>query len=195
MTACRKYKLCNSLKTVGIGFARVLTLAIALGSLTACMSGSLQSPEERGFVSKIFSPYRPDVVQGNFISKEQMETVRVGMSKEQVKQLLGTPLLNDIFHADRWDYVFVYKRGDTQQVEQRKATLFFKGMTLASIDAPDLPSEKELISEIDYLRANRRPQKTAPSQAEGAAAKMAPTVPNPTSGVGIPSGGNRQDSN
>lgn len=195
MTTCRENNLSISFQSVATRFIGGLTVLAAFAGLVGCSSGSMRAPDERSFVSKIFRPYRPDVVQGNFISREQLETVRVGMSKDQVKQLLGTPLLNDIFHADRWDYIFVYKRGDTQQSEQRAVTLTFKGLTLAKIEAEGLPSEKDLISEIDTLRGSRRAQKVPPSVPEGGAAKMAPTVPNPTSGVGIPAGGTRQDSN
>lgn len=195
MAACRENNSSISTTSVQRTSRGLSILLIGVIGLVGCTSGSMRSPEERPFISKIFRPYRPDIVQGNFISKEQLETIRVGMSKDQVKQLLGTPLLNDIFHADRWDYVFAYKRGDTQQVEQRNVTLTFKGISLAKIDAEGLPSEKELIAEIDALRKNRRPQKPPVSDLDGASTRMAPTVPNPTSGVGIPAGGNRQDAN
>ena len=51
-------------------------------------------------------PYRIEIQQGNFISQDMVAQLKPGMSKEQVRLALGTPLLNDIFHADRWDYVF-----------------------------------------------------------------------------------------
>lgn len=195
MSACRENNSRISTDSVLRTVISLSILLIGVLGLSACTSGSMRNPEDRPLISKIFRPYRPDIVQGNFISKEQLDTIRVGMSKDQVKQLLGTPLLTDIFHADRWDYVFAYKRGDTQQVEQRNVTLHFKGISLAKIDAEGLPSEKELIAEIDDLRKNRRPQKPPVSQLDGTPARMAPTVPNPTSGVGIPAGGNRQDAN
>src|ERR1700759_4845640 len=57
-------------------------------------------------IAQTITPYRITVVQGNFVSKEAAAQMQVGMSRAQVKQLLGTPLLTDIFHADRWDYGF-----------------------------------------------------------------------------------------
>ena len=49
-------------------------------------------------------------MQGNFVSKEQVEALRPGMSRQQVRDILGTPLVTSVFHADRWDYVFTIKR-------------------------------------------------------------------------------------
>ena len=59
----------------------------------------------------VFSPYRPDIQQGNFVSREMMAQVKEGQTREQVKFILGTPLLMDAFHADRWDYPFYLARG------------------------------------------------------------------------------------
>ena len=70
-------------------------------------------------VAQSITPYRITVVQGNFVSQEAAAQMQVGMSRAQVKQLLGTPLLTDMFHADRWDYVFYFKRGSTNVVQQR----------------------------------------------------------------------------
>jgi outer membrane protein assembly factor BamE len=166
--------------------------AISVLTMSGCsVGGSQHTPIEYGIVTKIFNPYRADVVQGNFISKEQLETVRPGMYKEQVRQSLGTPLLNDIYHPERWDYVFLYRAGNTGKVEERKVILYFDGLVLKKIDAQPLPTEQGLIDEIDALRNNKKPD--IPRQVTGPVINMAPTVPNPTSGVGIPPGGNRED--
>ena len=167
--------------------------AISLLALSGCsVGGSQHTPIEYNIVTKIFNPYRPDIVQGNFISKEQLETVRPGMYKEQVRQALGTPLLNDMLHPERWDYVFVYRAGNTGKVEERKVILYFDGLVLKKIDAPPLPTDQGLVDEIDALRNNKKPD--IPNPVVGPVINMAPTVPNPTSGVGIPQGGNREDS-
>lgn len=98
------------------------------------------------------TPYRVAVVQGNFISREAVSQLKLGMTKEQVRFLLGTPLLNDIFHADRWDYVFTYKRGDSVIVHERRYTVYFENDHLIKFGGDELPSEHELIAEIDGLR-------------------------------------------
>src|SRR3984957_3869046 len=83
-------------------------------------------------VAQSITPYRITVVQGNFVSKEAAAQMQVGMSRAQVKQLLGTPLLTDMFHADRWDYVFYFKRGSTNVVQQRDFVIMFTGDRVAS---------------------------------------------------------------
>ena len=79
------------------------------------------------------SPYRIDIQQGNFISQEMVGQLKPGMSKEQVRLTLGTPLLTDIFHADRWDYVYWRERPGEKR-EQRKLTVFFEDGKLTRLD-------------------------------------------------------------
>jgi len=89
-----------------------------------------------GFVPTIpgVTPYRIEIQQGNFISQEMVAQLKPGMSKEQVRLALGTPLLNDIFHADRWDYVFWRERAGGGKREQRKLTVFFEDGKLTRLD-------------------------------------------------------------
>ena len=79
------------------------------------------------------TPYRIEIQQGNFISQEMVTQLKPGMSKEQVRLALGTPLLTDIFHADRWDYVFWRERPGKKR-EQRKLTVFFEDGKLTRLD-------------------------------------------------------------
>jgi outer membrane protein assembly factor BamE len=79
------------------------------------------------------TPYRIEIQQGNFISQEMVAQLKPGMSKEQVRLALGTPLLNDIFHADRWDYVFWREKPGAKR-EQRKLTVFFEDGKLTRLD-------------------------------------------------------------
>jgi len=94
------------------------------------------------------TPYRVDVTQGNFISKEQVDFLQAGMTRAQVKDVLGTPLLTSLFHADRWDYVFTLKR---QSVEPQtfKYTVFFKGDRLERFEGDSMPNEAEFITKLD----------------------------------------------
>lgn len=134
------------------------------------------------------------MVQGNFISKEQLAKVKLGADREEVKVVLGTPLLTSAMHANRWDYIFAYKRGDTQLVEQRRVTIYFEKDLVAKIDADELPTEYELIAEIDGIKGSRRPQRppVAKDLGDGSAVvQPVPSVPNPTQGVGIPRGDTR----
>lgn len=105
--------------------------------------------------SKLFGVlpvYRPDTQQGNFISKEQVAQLQVGMTPAQVRFLLGTPLLNDVFHADRWDYPFLMKRGDGT-VTTSHVVVHFKDGRVSHFEGAELPDEKE------YLRLIATPKK------------------------------------
>lgn len=78
------------------------------------------------------SPYKMDIRQGNFVTPEMREKLKLGMSKQQVRYVLGTPLVNDAFHGDRWDYAYsLMQRGKV--VEQQAMTLTFAGDNLARI--------------------------------------------------------------
>jgi len=80
------------------------------------------------------TPYRMEIQQGNFISQEMMSQLKAGMSKEQVRLALGTPLLADAFHADRWDYVYWREAPDGKR-ESRKLAVFFADGKLARANA------------------------------------------------------------
>jgi len=156
--------------------------------LTACSGLTTFSDDSKTKLGKVFKPYRPDMVQGNFISKEQLERLKLGMDREEVKVILGTPLLTSVMHTNRWDYVFAFKRGDTQLVEQRQVTLFFEKEALVKINAGDLPTEYELIAEIDGLKSDnlvKKPEKSKQpiSSKDGATIQ---TIPNSTSAVAVP---------
>ena len=107
-------------------------------------------------MNKIFRPYVPDIVQGNFVSSEQYSKLKLGMTREQVRQILGTPLLADYFHANRWDYVFEFKRNGQVVGKDRRITLFFDGDKLVKFEGDALPTDVELVAEIDsHAKAKR----------------------------------------
>jgi outer membrane protein assembly factor BamE len=131
-------------------------------------------------IAQSITPYRITVVQGNFVSQEAAAQMQVGMSRAQVKQLLGTPLLTDMFHADRWDYVFYFKRGSTSVVQQRDFVVIFAGDRVASWSGgDDLPSNLELLAEIDGDKAGKK-KAAVPAVASGASAPAATTVAAPS---------------
>jgi outer membrane protein assembly factor BamE len=102
---------------------------------------------------EILSPYRIDIQQGNFVSSETMNQLREGMkrsegmTRDQVRFLLGTPLITDIFHADEWDYVFRMQRGNGEIITSHLKVVF-KGNKLEALDGTLLPTEKDYISLI-----------------------------------------------
>jgi outer membrane protein assembly factor BamE len=89
-----------------------------------------------GYVPRIpgVTPYRMDVQQGNYVTQEMVSQLKQGMSKDQVRLVLGTPLLTDIFHADRWDYVYWREEGASGKREERKLAVFFKDDKLMRLD-------------------------------------------------------------
>jgi outer membrane protein assembly factor BamE len=95
----------------------------------------------------VFSPYRPDIQQGNFVSQEMLAQLKVGQTRDQVKFILGTPLMMDIFHGDRWDYPFYLARGNGELTSAR-VTVYFKDDKVAKFDGGNLPTEKEYIARI-----------------------------------------------
>jgi outer membrane protein assembly factor BamE len=97
------------------------------------------------------TPYRVDVLQGNVITREQVAALKPGMAREQVRDILGSPLLASVFHADRWDYVFTL--GRTGQVPvRRRVAVFFKDGVLQRHEADELPSEQEFVATLDARR-------------------------------------------
>ena len=76
-------------------------------------------------VPQMVTPYRMEIQQGNFVTQSMVSQLKPGMTREQVRFVLGTPLLSDPFHAERWEYVFRRTPENSQQLEQRHITVFF----------------------------------------------------------------------
>ena len=93
------------------------------------------------------SPYKITVQQGNFISQEMVSQLKVGMTREQVRFLLGTALLTDMFHEDRWDYPFRLLKPNGALITSR-LSITFKNNTVAHFEGGKLPNEKEYLAHI-----------------------------------------------
>lgn len=104
--------------------SKLLWLSLAVLLMSGCVSH--------------LRPYKMDVRQGNYISPEMREKLKLGMSKQQVRYVMGTPLLADVFHADRWDYRYSFAEGGKLK-EQQGMTLYFEGDNLARIDDAGMP--------------------------------------------------------
>jgi len=155
-----------------------LTFASAVLLLAGC--ASLQSSQN--FLSRI-TPYRLEIVQGNVVTKEQAAQVKPGMTRAQVRDLLGSPLLTDPFHADRWDYVFSIRRRGTEP-QLRSVVALFEGETLKSLETSgDLPSEREFIASIDPESAPREVPSLALTEEQR---KALPAPPRPTPAQAVP---------
>nr|WP_202411799.1 outer membrane protein assembly factor BamE [Paracandidimonas lactea] len=119
--------------TTAISFTRALRAGLAAGvivtALAACGSTNW------GF------PYRPTIQQGNWITSEQVARLQPGMTREQVRFILGTPTLQDIFHADRWDYPY-YNNPGYGKSQQRNFTVWFEGDTLVRWEGDEQPDRQ-----------------------------------------------------
>ena len=76
-------------------------------------------------VPRIVNEYKIDVQQGNVLTQDMVSQLKPGLTKDQVRFVLGTPMLMDMFHANRWDYVYRLQKGSTGDVEMRKFSTFF----------------------------------------------------------------------
>ncbi|MCK9687686.1 outer membrane protein assembly factor BamE [Scleromatobacter humisilvae] len=147
-----------------------LLAVLALGgcSTVESVTSGLNEPASlKGFIAFV-SPYKPDVIQGNVVTTEQITQVKPGMTKVQVKEILGSPLITDPFHADRWDYVFTLKRQGFDDQQRAFAVVFEKDAVL-KIDAPVLPSEDEFVASISRKKLPTSTPKLELTDAERAA--------------------------
>jgi outer membrane protein assembly factor BamE len=131
---------------------RAVMLAALLAGLSACSSF------ERGTrsLAEAITFYKPEVVQGNFVSKEQVAALQPGMTRLQVRDLLGTPLTTSLFHSDRWDYVFTMKRQGVDP-QNYHLVLFFHDGTLERFNGDEMPSETEFVQRISRERKVKVP--------------------------------------
>lgn len=78
--------------------------------------------------------YRIDIQQGNLLKDKDIEQVEVGMTRSQVQFLLGTPMVSDSFHRDRWDYAYYLRHGRSRDVERRWLIVHFENERVASVE-------------------------------------------------------------
>lgn len=130
---------------------KVLISVIVLASLA--LQGCSTSSEESSTMSNIANAipdaldrapliYRPEIQQGNVVTQEQINALEPGMSRRQVRFVLGSPMLTDVFHADRWDYAFTLGIG-SKPSEIRLVTVHFENDRLARISGAMRPQPVE----------------------------------------------------
>ncbi len=110
----------------------------------------------------VFTPYRINIQQGNFISHEMLNRVQQGMTKEQVRFALGTPLLTDVFHAGRWDYIFRLQKPNGE-ITNNRVIVYFEDNRVARIVNDPLPNETQY---LDTVAGPAKKQKVAETDKE-----------------------------
>ena len=167
---------------------RIAASLLCLVALAACSSlpslGLLPSVAGEK-VWGLVTPYRVEVVQGNVLTKEQVARVKPGMSRAQVRDLLGSPLLADIFHDNRWDYSFSIRRQGAPY-QQRQVVALFDGDKLVSLTTPDdLPTETEFVAAITTFKPTGAAPKLALTDEERKALPLPIKAAAPTAVEGI----------
>jgi outer membrane protein assembly factor BamE len=107
---------------------RMHRLAFLAAAATIVLAACAEPPKIPGI-----TPYRMEIQQGNFVTQEMVSRLEPGMSKDQVRSILGTPLLADIFHADRWDYLYT-REGQDGKREERRLVVHFSDGKLVRLD-------------------------------------------------------------
>ncbi len=80
--------------------------------------------------------YRVNIAQGNYLEAKMLDQVQLGMTRSQVRYVLGTPMISDPFHPDRWDYLYYFKDGKTRSLDTRLVVVYFADEKVAKIDKP-----------------------------------------------------------
>ena len=132
--------------------------------------------------------YRPVIQQGNLLQLDEVEQVKVGMTRSQVRYILGTPMVSDPFLPDRWDYVYTLQQGRSTRVDRTHYVIFFEGDKVSSIDKRDAPEESAVARRVKEERQKKAEAEAKAAAAGGAAAApasgTAPAAPAPTPTAG-----------
>lgn len=156
---------------------KAAAVLVTAGLLSAC-SGSLwqAAPTLGGLVT----PYQIDIVQGNVVTREQAQALQPGWTRQQVRDWLGSPLLASVFHEDRWDYVFTFRR-QGQPPQQRRLTVFFRDGVMDRFVSDELPSESEFVASLDVRRRAGAvpPLEATPEQLQRFAPASPAAAPDP----------------
>jgi outer membrane protein assembly factor BamE len=124
------------------------------------------------------TPYKMDIQQGNVVTQDMVAKLKPGMTKSQVRFALGTPLVVDPFHNDRWDYVYVQqKRG--RVTEERRIVVLFSDDKLLRIDGDVLPAGPKATADVQSPAPAARADTAAPAPAPKADSAAAPATREP----------------
>ena len=108
------------------------------------------------------NPHRIDVRQGNYVNQEMVARLKKGMTREQVRFALGTPLVVDVFHADRWEYVYTFRPG-RGEAQQRVLSVFFDGDRLDRVEGDIQPGDAQARDASAQTERSRVIEITAPA--------------------------------
>lgn len=130
-------------------------------------------------VTSYLTPYKIDVRQGNMVTQEMAAQLKPGLTKDQVRFILGTPLVADMFHADRWDYVYRFQPGHGE-AQQRRLIVYFQDGKLARVGG-DVSAAEADGGQAPAKAAIREIEITAPATAKPDEKKADGAAPQPDS--------------
>ena len=116
--------------------------------------------------------YRPTIQQGNLLQLDEIDQVKVGMTRSQVRYVLGTPMVSDPFEPDRWDYVYTLQKGYDKHVDRAHFVVLFEADKVVKVDRLDLPEESDVAKRV---RAER--DKRVAAEAKAAESSGKPAAP------------------
>lgn len=140
----------RSAKTVIAAASRSRRVPIvAAGLLVASLLSACANPLSRERLDSFSLTYKINIQQGVVVTQEMADQLKPGMTRDQVRFVLGTPILTDPFHADRWDYPFRFQPG-RGRIEERRFTVYFDGDRLARYNGDALPTEEEFAASRNF---------------------------------------------
>ena len=132
--------------------------------------------------------YSHVIQQGNLLQLDEVEQVKVGMTRSQVRYILGTPMVSDPFMPDRWDYVYTLQQGRSKRVDRTHFVVFFEGDKVSSIEKRDAPEESAIARRVKEEREKRAAAEAAGAATAAPAAGAAPATTAPAGGSPAPTG-------
>jgi outer membrane protein assembly factor BamE len=123
-------------------------------------------PLVAALLSGCIAVYKTDTQQGNLVTQDMVDKLRPGMTRAQVRYVLGTPLIADPFHPDRWDYYYYFKKGGDASAQTRRITITFDKDALKSVEGDAV------------TRKDATPAASTPPVADGAATAAPDTTRN-----------------
>jgi outer membrane protein assembly factor BamE len=99
--------------------------------------------------------FRPNIQQGNLLKVQDVDQVTPGMTRSQVRYLLGTPMVADPFNPERWDYIYTFRRGRERQVDRSHFIVHFENDKVSRVEKPDMPEPLPTDAQGDVEKARK----------------------------------------
>ncbi|AOF80879.1 smpA / OmlA family protein [Methyloversatilis sp. RAC08] len=135
-----------------MSFAPVVVVRYVLAALLPVLAGCTNVPSTLDVTNRL-NPFRIDIRQGNLVTQEMAFQLKPGMSRDQVRFVLGSPMLADVFHPDRWDYLYYFKPGNKpEDTQQRRLIVYFEDDKLVSLGGDVVGAEEADLNQPEAPR-------------------------------------------